>query len=111
MDKNNKRTGKGQNHSRNDPGLLYYEILVNQIRRMQMSFRFRVRAYGHRQVSSKFIKGKICVFALIDGGDDSHLTFWAKIKFAFITNDGLSNIYHTTLLPQQHQVVQKGYKV
>ena len=39
-----------------------------------MSFRFRVRAYGHRQVSSKFITGKICVFALIDGGDEENRT-------------------------------------
>ena len=39
-----------------------------------MSFRFRVRACGHRQVSSKFITGEFCVFALIDGGDESYIT-------------------------------------
>ena len=39
-----------------------------------MSFRFRVRACGHRQVSSKFIIGKISIFALIDGGDESYNT-------------------------------------
>ena len=39
-----------------------------------MSFRFRVRACGHRQVSSKFITGELCVLALIDGGDESYST-------------------------------------
>ena len=66
---------------------------------------------GTKPTGLPMLKANICLFALICGGDGSHLTFWAKIKFAFITNDGLSNIYHTTLLPQQHQVVQKGYKV
>ena len=39
-----------------------------------MSFRFRVRACGHRQVSSKFITGEVYIFALIDGGDEAYIT-------------------------------------
>ena len=37
-------TGLRQAIFRNGQSLFYYEILVNRIRRMKMSFRFRVRA-------------------------------------------------------------------
>ncbi|SHI55226.1 hypothetical protein SAMN02745671_00965 [Anaerovibrio lipolyticus DSM 3074] len=53
-----------------------------------MSFRFRVRACGHRQVSSKFITGEICVFALIDGGDESYSTL-------LIINNNMKSHYET----------------